>query len=290
MERKVERRLVLMFSEKVQISGVNTYKLPTIDNKKMLDLLRKCQDGDESARQELVEGNLRLILSILQRFKNRGESLDDLFQVGCIGLMKAIDNFQLDQNVNFSTYAVPMIVGEIKRYLRDNNNSIHVSRSIKNLAQRVQQVREKLTGDNSREVSLNEIADELEISVEEVVFALNSCNEPISLYDPVFNDSTDPVYVMDLISDQCHTTEAWTENLALKEALNKLPTREKEILEARFFQGKTQLEIAEEQGISQAQVSRLEKGALKFMRNLCYEESDNDTRGGEYSYADRGIL
>ena len=267
-----------MLSEKVHISGVNTYKLPTIDNKVMLELLQRYQEGDESARQELIEGNLRLILSILQRFKNRGESMDDLFQVGCIGLMKAIDNFKLDQKVNFSTYAVPMIIGEIKRYLRDNNNSIHISRSIKNLAQRIQQVREKLTGDNSREVTLDEIADELEISVEEVVFALNSCNEPVSLYDPVFNDSTDPVYVMDMISDQCQTTEIWTENLAIKEALNKLSPREKEIVEARFFRGKTQLEIAHEQGISQAQVSRLEKGALKYLRQSYYaadkEESE----------------
>ncbi len=261
-----------MLTEKVQISGVNTYKLPTINNKKMLELLRDLKEGDEGARPKLVEGNLRLILSILQRFKNRGESLDDLFQVGCIGLMKAIDNFRLDQNVNFSTYAVPMIIGEIKRYLRDNNNSVHISRSIKTMAQRIQQVRERLTGEKLREVTLSEIADELDITVEEVVFALNSCNDPISLHDPVFNDSTDPVYVMDLISDQCQTPENWVENIAIKEALNNLNPREKEILEARFFKGKTQLEIATEIGISQAQVSRLEKSALKFLRNQYYDE------------------
>lgn len=265
-----------MLSEKVQISGVNTYKLPVIKNKKMIELLHNLKKGDESARQKLIEGNLRLILSILQRFKNRGESMDDLFQVGCIGLMKAIDNFKLDQNVNFSTYAVPMIIGEIKRYLRDNNNSIHISRSIKNLAQRIQQTRERLTKELLREISLNEIAEELDISVEEVVFALNSCNDPISLHDPVFNDSTDPVYVMDLISDQFQTAEKWVENIAIKEALEKLNPREKEILEARFFEGKTQLEIATEIGISQAQVSRLEKAALKFLRNQYYEKKEDD--------------
>ncbi|NLZ28301.1 MAG: RNA polymerase sporulation sigma factor SigG, partial [Firmicutes bacterium] len=259
-----------MLPRKVQISGVNTYKLPVINNKKMIELLRDLKDGDESARQILVEGNLRLVLSILQRFKNRGESLDDLFQVGCIGLMKAIDNFQLEQKVNFSTYAVPMIIGEIKRYLRDNNNSIHISRSIKNLAHRIQQTREMLTKDYLREVTLKEIATELDITIEEVVFAMNSCHDPLSLHDPVFNDSTDPVYIMDLISDQCQSTDNWIENIAIKEALDKLPPREKEILEARFFEGKTQLEIAGEIGISQAQVSRLEKAALRFLRHRYY--------------------
>ncbi|NLI70460.1 MAG: RNA polymerase sporulation sigma factor SigG [Firmicutes bacterium] len=270
-----------MLPRKVQISGVNTYKLPVINNKKMIELLRDLKDGDESARQKLIEGNLRLVLSILQRFKNRGESLDDLFQVGCIGLMKAIDNFELEQKVNFSTYAVPMIIGEIKRYLRDNNNSIHISRSIKNLAHRIQQTREMLTKDHLREVTLKEIAAELDITVEEAVFALNSCHDPLSLHDPVFNDSTDPVYIMDLISDQCQTAENWIENIAIKEALDKLPPREKEILEARFFEGKTQLEIAGEIGISQAQVSRLEKAALKFLRHRYYQEQKEQKKREE---------
>lgn len=263
-----------MLTRKVQISGVNTFKLPSLSSSYTLELLKQCQEGDHQAREILVEGNLRLVLSILQRFKNRGESMDDLFQVGCIGLMKAIDNFKLDQNVNFSTYAVPMIIGEIKRYLRDNN-SIHISRSTKNLAHRAQQTREKLMKENLREPTLGEIAGEMDITVEEVVFALNSSNEPISLYDPVYSDSTDPLYVMDLISDNRQDTEGWLESLAIREALSNLSEREREILEARFFEGKTQLEIAKKIGISQAQVSRLEKGALKMIR-CQYLKGEND--------------
>lgn len=266
---------------KVEICGVNTSNLPVLKNEEMKKLFLRVQKGEKEAREDLIRGNLRLVLSVIQRFSNRGEYVDDLFQVGCIGLIKAIDNFDLEQNVRFSTYAVPMIIGEIKRYLRDNNNSIHISRSIKNLAHRIQQTREMLTKDHLREVTLKEIAAELDITVEEAVFALNSCHDPLSLHDPVFNDSTDPVYIMDLISDQCQTAENWIENIAIKEALDKLPPREKEILEARFFEGKTQLEIAGEIGISQAQVSRLEKAALKFLRHRYYQEQKEQKKREE---------
>ncbi len=259
-----------MSQQKVNISGVNTFKLPALSNEKIFELFGRLRQGDESAREELIQGNLRLVLSILQRFKNRGENMDDLFQVGCIGLMKAIDNFNLEQKVNFSTYAVPMIAGAILRSLRDNN-TIHVSRSVKNTAQKIQQARERLTREYLREPTLKEIAREMELSEEEVVFALNSINEPVSIYDPVFHDSTDPVYVMDLISDQEESAESWLESLAVSEALKHLGPREKEILEARFFKGKTQLEIAREIGISQAQVSRLEKAALKVIRRSYFK-------------------
>lgn len=270
-----------MLSGKVQLTGVNTFKLSTLPPREMKELFRKVKKGDQQARDRLVEVNLRLVLSILQRFKNRGESLDDLFQVGCIGLLKAIDNFQLEQEVNFSTYAVPMIIGEIKRYLRDNN-SIHISRSIKTLSQRVQQTREELLKKNSREPNVNEIAAVMDLTVEEVVFAFNATQEPLSLYDPVFSDSTDPVYVMDMISDQSHSTEKWLDNLALQEALAKLQPRERQILEARFYEGKTQVEIARQVGISQAQVSRIEKAAIELIRNHYKQEPD---RGGEQDEA-----
>jgi RNA polymerase sporulation-specific sigma factor len=270
-----------VLSGKVQLTGVNTFKLSTLPPREMKELFRKVKKGDQQARDRLVEVNLRLVLSILQRFKNRGESLDDLFQVGCIGLLKAIDNFQLEQEVNFSTYAVPMIIGEIKRYLRDNN-SIHISRSIKTLSQRVQQTREELLKKNSREPNVNEIAAVMDLTVEEVVFAFNATQEPLSLYDPVFSDSTDPVYVMDMISDQSHSTEKWLDNLALQEALAKLQPRERQILEARFYEGKTQVEIARQVGISQAQVSRIEKAAIELIRNHYKQEPD---RGGEQDEA-----
>jgi RNA polymerase sporulation-specific sigma factor len=265
-----------VLSSKVQLSGVNTYKLGTLTTSEMKKLFRRLKKGDLQARETLVEGNLRLVLSILQRFKNRGESLDDLFQVGCIGLLKAIDNFQLEQEVNFSTYAVPMVIGEIKRYLRDNN-SIHISRSIKNMSHRVQQTREELIQKNFREPKLSEIAETMDLSPEEVVFAFNAAQEPLSLYDPVFNDSTDPVYVMDLISDQSCSTDKWLESLALQEALAKLQPREREILEARFYDGKTQVEIASQVGISQAQVSRIEKAALGLIRKHYKQELAKET-------------
>ncbi len=269
-----------MLSNKVQLSGVNTYKLETLTTSEMKKLFRRLKKGDQQAREVLVEGNLRLVLSILQRFKNRGESLDDLFQVGCIGLLKAIDNFQLEHEVNFSTYAVPMVIGEIKRYLRDNN-SVHISRSIKSMSHRVQQTREELIQKNSREPKLSEIADAMNLSPEEVVFAFNATQDPLSLYDPVFNDSTDPVYVMDLISDQSCCTEKWLESLALQEALDRLQPRERQILEARFYEGKTQVEIARQVGISQAQVSRIEKAALAMIRKYYKQEkyAEEDTEG-----------
>ncbi|HHW74320.1 MAG TPA: RNA polymerase sporulation sigma factor SigG [Firmicutes bacterium] len=269
-----------MLQNRVQLSGVNTFKLAVLSTEEMKELFGRVKQGDVGARDALVRGNLRLVLSILQRFKNRGEPLDDLFQVGCIGLLKAIDNFQLEQGVNFSTYAVPMIIGEIKRYLRDNN-SIHISRSIKSLSHRVLQTREKLLKESHREPKLSEIAAAMEMTVEEVVFAFNAALEPLSLYDPVFHDSTDPVYVMDLISDQSDSTEKWLENIALQEALGKLEPREKQIIEARFFEGKTQVEIAQKVGISQAQVSRIEKAALEMIRRHYKQEPQREESGDE---------
>lgn len=266
-----------MPANKVKLSGVNTFKLAVLSSEKMKELFARVKKGDTEARETLVRGNLRLVLSILQRFKNRGESLDDLFQVGCIGLLKAIDNFELEHEVNFSTYAVPMVIGEIKRYLRDNN-SIHISRSIKSLSHRVIQTREELLKNNHREPNISEIAEAMGMTAEEVIFAYNAAQEPVSLYDPVFRDSTDPVYVMDLISDQSDTTEKWLENIALQEALDKLEPREKKIIEARFFEGKTQVEIAGQVGISQAQVSRIEKAALEMIR--CYYKQEG-TQDGE---------
>lgn len=269
-----------MLPNKVKLSGVNTFKLAILSTEEMKELFCRVKKGDLEARDALVRGNLRLVLSILQRFKNRGESLDDLFQVGCIGLLKAIDNFELEHEVNFSTYAVPMVIGEIKRYLRDNN-SIHISRSIKSLSHRVLQTREELLKKNHREPNLSEIAEAMEMTTEEVVFAFNAAQEPVSLYDPVFRDSTDPVYVMDLISDQSDSTEKWLENIALQEALDKLDPREKRIIEARFFEGKTQVEIARQVGISQAQVSRIEKAALEMIRRHYKQESNPEENRDE---------
>ena len=266
-----------MLINKVELSGVNTYKLTTLSNQEMKELFYRLKKGENQVRETLVEGNLRLVLSILQRFKNRGESLDDLFQIGCIGLLKAIDNFQLEHEVNFSTYAVPMVIGEIKRYLRDNN-SIHISRSIKSMSHRVQLAREELTKTICREPKVSEIAAALELTLEEVVFAFNASQEPLSLYDPVFNDSTDPVYVMDTISDQGNCSEIWLEKLALQEALDRLQPRERHILKARFFEGKTQVEIAGQVGISQAQVSRIEKSALQLIRSY-YKQSREREEG-----------
>lgn len=251
---------------KVNICGVNTYKLPVLTNAKMKELFRRKLDGDLVARQEIISGNLRLVLSVLQRFKNRGENIDDLFQVGCIGLMKAVDNFELGHNVHFSTYAVPMIIGEIKRHLRDNN-AIRVSRSLKVLAYKAQQTRDVLTRRLLREPTIGEIAEELGITPEEVVVAYQASNEPVSLHDPVFNDTTDPVYVMDLVSDTKSCAEIWVEDITLRQALEILTERERRILESRFFEGRTQTEIASDIGISQAQVSRIEKSALRQVRH-----------------------
>ena len=250
---------------KVEICGVNTSKLPVLNNQEMQNLFQRLRNGDESARDTLISGNLRLVLSVIQRFNNRGENVDDLFQVGCIGLMKAIDNFDLSQNVKFSTYAVPMIIGEIRRYLRDNN-SIRVSRSLRDIAYKVLQVRDNLSNKLSRDPSIGEIAQELNLSREEIVFALDAIQEPVSLFEPIYHDGGDPIYVMDQISDEKNTDEKWLENLSIKEALTKLSEREKHILTLRFYRGKTQMEVADEIGISQAQVSRLEKAALGHLK------------------------
>ena len=251
-----------MTANKVEICGVNTSKLPVLTNEEMIELFKRLKKGDESARRELINGNLRLVLSVIQRFNNRGEYVDDLFQIGCVGLIKAIDNFDLDQNVKFSTYAVPMIIGEIRRYLRDNN-PIRVSRSLRDIAYKALQVRDELVDKNSEEPSLQEIADKLDISREQIVFALDAIQEPISLFEPIYHDGGDPIFVMDQISDEKNQDKNWLEDIAIKEALHKLDSREKMILLMRFFKGKTQMEVAEEINISQAQVSRLEKAALK---------------------------
>ena len=250
---------------KVEICGVNTSELPVLKNNQMMELLLKIKEGDEEARQEFVRGNLRLVLSVIQRFNNRGENVDDLFQVGCIGLMKAIDNFDLSQNVKFSTYAVPMIIGEIRRYLRDNN-PIRVSRSLRDIAYKALVVRDKLIKENNKEPTISQISKELNIPREEVVFALDAIQDPVSLYEPIYHDGGDAIYVMDQVSDNKNTDENWLENISIKEAMKKLSDREKLILNLRFFNGRTQMEVADEIGISQAQVSRLEKTALKHMR------------------------
>ena len=250
---------------KVEICGVNTAKLPLYKEAEMMDMLVKIQAGDKETREEFIKGNLRLVLSVIQRFSNRGENPDDLFQVGCIGLIKALDNFDMSHGVKFSTYAVPMIIGEVRRYLRDNN-AIRVSRSLRDLAYKALQEREVLARTLQREPTVSEIASELGMEREEVVLALESIQEPISLYEPVFHDDGDAIYVMDQVADTKNTDVRWIENIALSEAMKKLTPRERKILNMRFFEGKTQMEVAEEISISQAQVSRLEKNALKYMR------------------------
>jgi len=250
---------------KVEICGVNTSKLPVLTNGKMRELFKAMKDDDRKARNQLINGNLRLVLSVIQRFNNRGEFVDDLFQVGCIGLIKAIDNFDLAHNVKFSTYAVPMIVGEIRRYLRDNN-PIRVSRSLRDVAYKALQVRDTLVHKRSREPQVGEIASELKLPVTDVVYALEAIQEPISLFDPIYHEGGDPIYVMDQVKDEKTEDIAWLEGIAIREALSRLSEREKSIVEMRFFCGKTQMEVADEIGISQAQVSRLEKAALGHMR------------------------
>lgn len=254
-----------MMINKVEICGVNTSKLPILKEKEMRELLIKIKQGDKICREDFIRGNLRLVLSVIQRFNNRGENVDDLFQVGCIGLMKAIDNFDLSQNVRFSTYAVPMIIGEIRRYLRDNN-SIRVSRSLRDIAYKALQVRDRLVSKDNKEPSISQIAKELEMPKEEVVFALDAIQDPISLFEPIYHDGGDAIFVMDQISDSKNLDDGWLENISIKEGMKKLTDREKLILNLRFFQGRTQMEVADEIGISQAQVSRLEKTALKHMR------------------------
>lgn len=254
-----------MHNNKVEICGVNTSKLPILKSDEKKELFDRILAGDEEARQKYIYGNLRLVLSIIQRFSNRGEHIDDIFQVGCIGLIKAIDNFDITQGVQFSTYAVPMIIGEIRRYLRDNN-SIRVSRSLRDVAYKALQVKEQLTNTNSKEPTIEEIAKELNLPKETVLFALDAIQDPISLFEPVYQDGNEAIYVMDQLSDDKNTDLSWLENLSLSEALKRLNTREKHILNLRFFEGKTQMEVADEIGISQAQVSRLEKTALKNMK------------------------
>ncbi len=250
---------------KVEICGVNTAKLPSLSAQETDELLRRVKEGDQSARERLVEGNLRLVLSVIQRFSNRGENADDLFQVGCVGLLKAIDNFDVNLNLRFSTYGVPMILGEIRRYLRDNS-SIRVSRSMRDTAYRVLQVREKLQRENQREPCIEEIARELELPREEVVFALDAIVDPVSLFEPVYSEAGDTMCVMDQVRDTKNTDEDWLEHIALKEAMSHLSERERRILALRFCDGKTQMEVSSEIGISQAQVSRLEKNAIKSIR------------------------
>ena len=254
-----------MYPAKVVICGVDTSKLPVLKEKQKEELLKKVKAGDSSAREELVNGNLRLVLSVIQRFTGRGENLDDLFQVGCIGLIKSIDNFDITQNVRFSTYAVPMIIGEIRRYLRDNN-SVRVSRSIKDTAYKAMQAKEKLINKLQREPTVKEIADELNLPKEDVVLALESIVEPISLYEPVYSDGGDTIYVLDQLGDK-NDDKTWLDEISLKEAIKNLSEREKKILSLRFMQGKTQMEVSSEIGISQAQVSRLEKGALDKIKS-----------------------
>ena len=250
---------------KVEVAGVNTAKLKVLKGEETQQLLQRARQGDETAREELIAGNLRLVLSVIQRFSNRGENMDDLFQVGCIGLIKAIDNFEVDRGLRLSTYAVPMIIGEVRRYLRDNS-TMRVSRSMRDTAYKVLQAKEAYMAEHQREPSIDEIAKILELRREDVVFALDAIVEPISLYEPVYSDGGDTICVMDQVRDTKNTDEQWTERIALKEALSHLTGREKEILDLRFFQGKTQMEVSAEIGISQAQVSRLEKGALLQIR------------------------
>ena len=250
-----------MAGYKVEICGVNTSKLPLLTNEEKTDLFRRIQNGDTDARETYIKGNLRLVLSVIQRFSGSSENLDDLFQIGCIGLIKAIDNFDLSQNVKFSTYAVPMILGEVRRYLRDNN-SIRVSRSLRDTAYKALSARELLTKRNLREPTIMEIADEVGIT-----YAMDAIQSPVSLYEPVYTDGGDPLCVMDQISDKKNREENWVEQLSLSEAMKRLPVRERRIIDMRFFEGKTQTEVAGEVGISQAQVSRLEKNALKAMKS-----------------------
>ncbi len=255
-----------MALNKVEICGVNTAKLPTLTGEEKEFLFERIKAGDENARELYIKGNLRLVLSVIKRFSSSNENVDDLFQIGCIGLMKAIDNFNTDLDVKFSTYAVPMIIGEIRRYLRDNN-AIRVSRSLRDTAYKAIYAKESYTKKYLKEPTINEIAEEIGVPKEEIVYAMDAIQSPVSLYDPVYTEGGDALYVMDQISDKKNKEENWVEVISLKEAMKRLDEREKHIIELRFYEGKTQMEVASEIGISQAQVSRLEKNALKNMRN-----------------------
>lgn len=258
-----------MYSNKVEICGVNTAKLPVLKEQEKAELLRRCRQGDKQAREKLISGNLRLVLSVVQKFSNRGENLDDLFQVGCIGLMKAIDNFNPDMDVRFSTYGVPMIAGEIRRYLRDNS-ALRVSRSVRDTAYKILQAREKLTAETGREPTEEEIAASLGIPRQEIALALDAISDPVSLSDPVFSDGSESLTVMDQVRDSRNTDESWIECMALDDAMRSLTGREKRILSLRFYDGKTQMEVASMVGISQAQVSRLEKNAIRQIKKAIF--------------------
>lgn len=251
---------------KVMICGVNTAKLPLLTNEEKNELFIRIEQGDKSARKELIEGNLRLVLSVIRRFQAANENADDLFQVGCIGLMKAIDNFDRSLNVKFSTYAVPMIIGECRRYMRDNS-VIRVSRSLRDIAYKAIYAKERILREEDREATVDEIAKEIDMDKEMVVMALDAIATPVSLYDPVYQDGGDTLYLMDQVKDKKNKEDNWVTDISLKEAMNRLPEREYNIIKLRFFEGKTQTEVADEISISQAQVSRLEKSALKSMKN-----------------------
>ena len=253
--------------KKVEIASVNTAKLPVLSNNEKQELLIKIKNGDEEARDKFVNGNLRLVLSVIKRFYGRGENLDDLFQVGCVGLIKSIGNFDLSQNVQFSTYAVPMIIGEIRRYLRDNN-PIRVSRSVRDLAYKALSVKEKIMKETQKEPTIEEIAKELNIDKEEIAFSLDAIQEPVSLQEPVYGDGSENLYVMDQVKDKKNTDEYWAESITVSEAMKKLNDKEKMIVSKRFFEGRTQMEVADEIGISQAQVSRLEKSAINHIKRM----------------------
>ncbi len=255
-----------MAQYKVEICGINTNKLPLLSNDEKEELFRKILEGDKEAREKYIKGNLRLVLSIIQRFNNSNENIDDLFQIGCIGLIKAIDNFDVTQNVKFSTYAVPMIVGEVRRYLRDNN-AIRVSRSLRDTAYKAIYAKEAIMKKQEKEPTLEDIAKVIEVPAEDIAFALDAIQSPVSLYEPVYSEGGDTLYIMDQISDKKNKETSWVEHLSLKDALKSLPERENNIIRLRYFEGKTQMEVAEEIHISQAQVSRLEKNALNTMKN-----------------------
>lgn len=254
---------------RVEICGVNTAKLPVLSNEEKDELLKKIKNGDIKARQDFINGNLKLVLSVIKKFKCKNENADDLFQVGCVGLIKAIDNFDLSQNVQFSTYAVPMIIGEIRRYLRDNN-PIRVSRSIRDLAYKALMVKDSIIKESQVEPTIEQIAKILGVEKEEVAFSLDAIQDPVSLQESVYGDNTDNLYIMDQISDKKNTDEKWTDNIAISEAMKKLTDKEKLIINKRFFECRTQMEVADEIGISQAQVSRLEKSAISHIKR-CYK-------------------
>jgi RNA polymerase sporulation-specific sigma factor len=262
-----EKEVFLLARHKVEISGVNTANIKVLTNKEMTELFKRLKEGDLDAREQLVNGNLKLVLSILKKFTNRSDNLDDLFQIGCVGLLKAIDNFDLSHNVKFSTYAVPMIAGEVRRYLRDNN-SLRISRSLKDIAYRTLKLKEELTAKNNVEPTLKEIADILQLPEFDVINALDAMKTPVSIFEPIYNDGGDTIYLVDQIEDKSDQAGDWDIKLVLEKAMKKLKDRERYILDQRFVIGKTQMEIAEEIGISQAQVSRLEKSAIKNIKKM----------------------